>query len=300
MRIASPVQTLLARGGRFRVHFLSNAMPWRNMKALVFCLSLLTLPDMLSAQLYTVPPDIPATIQNPEFPVHARIITNHYNFSGGSYTGYGQGDILGDKPQGFDYTFSCSVLFLYNEQQGEFYQARWKKQDQKLELWMQKVGTDRQQKCELNVSLKPTPYGRYAVAADIPATAPNPEFSLHARIVFNHYNYAAGTYTGYGRGDLLADKPVGFDYTFNCSVPFLHNEQQGEFYQARWKNQDHTLELLMQKVGTESQERCELNVTLKPAPYGHYGTLAPASPPVGSPSSGPNPAPPVSPKPDGF
>ena len=137
------------------------------MKNIVLSLLLLVSSCSLFAQYYTAPPDVPATAPNAEFPLHIRIFGIHWNYVRGIYEGFGRGDLLGDNPVGFDYTFSCSEPFLHNAQRDEFYQARWKKLDQKLEILMQKVGSDHLQKCELKIALKPTSYGRYgAHAAD--------------------------------------------------------------------------------------------------------------------------------------
>jgi len=122
---------------------------------------------------------------------------------------------------------------------------------------------------------------QFIAAPDVPATAPNAEFPLHVRIFGNHWNYSRTGYHGFGRGDLLGDKPVGFEYTYSCSEPFLHNALKGEFYQARWKKQDLKLEILMQKVGSNHLHRCELNVALKHVPYGRYkGSVAPVTSPT--------------------
>jgi hypothetical protein len=135
------------------------------MKAIVLSLLLLVSSSSLLAQSFTAPPDVPAVDPNPEFPLHMHVFRVHWNHVRGIYEGYGRADLLGDQPTGLDYTFSCSEPFLHNAQPTEFYQARWKKQDQKLEILMQKVGSDHLQKCELKVALKPMPYGNYGAAA---------------------------------------------------------------------------------------------------------------------------------------
>src|SRR5271170_8055665 len=135
------------------------------MKTIVLFLLLLVSAKSLLAQNFTAPPDVPATTPNPDFPLRLRSFRNHWNHVNGIYDGYGRGDLLGDKPTGLDYTFACGEPFLHNAQPSEFYQARWKKQDQKLEILMQKVGSDHLQKCELKVTLKPMPYGRYGAPA---------------------------------------------------------------------------------------------------------------------------------------
>jgi hypothetical protein len=128
-------------------------------RAFLFCL-LVASEVVLPAQRYTAAPEGPAMPPNAQFPMHVRILQTHWNHVNGGYEGYGRGNILGDKLTGFDYTYSCAEPFMHNAQKDEFYQARWKKEGQKLELLMQELGTDHEHKCELKVALKPMPYGK--------------------------------------------------------------------------------------------------------------------------------------------
>ncbi|HZL25465.1 MAG TPA: hypothetical protein VFC39_02925 [Acidobacteriaceae bacterium] len=107
------------------------------------------------------PPSGPALTPNAQYPVHVHLFLAKASGSDGSYHGFGRGDILGASPQGFDYSFSCSEPFLANGVSREFYQGKWKKQDQKLEILMQRIGSDHLDRCDLQVALKPKPYGKY-------------------------------------------------------------------------------------------------------------------------------------------
>ncbi len=131
------------------------------MRTLTLALLILLLVCPLVAQRFYEPPDVPATVADPEFPLRVRIIESRWNHVWQSYAGWGRGDLLGDKPVGFDYTYSCGQPLLHNAQRAEYYQARWKKQDQKLELLTQKVGSGHVHRCELKIALKPGPYGHY-------------------------------------------------------------------------------------------------------------------------------------------
>ena len=133
----------------------------------------------------------------------------------------------------------------------------------------------------LLIGLTPLLAQRYTASPDVPATAPNAGYPLHVRIMLTHWNHINGGYQGYGHGDVLGDTVSGFDYTYSCSEPFLHNAQKGEFYQAKWKKENQKLELLMQEMGSDHEHKCELKVSMKPAPYGHYGgaEAAPAAQP---------------------
>jgi hypothetical protein len=130
---------------------------------LALCLVLAT---PLLAQLTHYPnttslPDVPATEPNADFPLHVRIFGSHWNHVRGIYEGFGHADLLGEQIRGFDYTFDCDQPFLKNEMPEEFYQARWKKPEQKMELLTQQVGGKHLHRCELHVTLKAAPYGKY-------------------------------------------------------------------------------------------------------------------------------------------
>ena len=120
------------------------------------------------------PPDVPALKTYSDFPLKVHLFGVHWNRIQGSYSGYGRGNLLGPPMQGFDYTFECSEPFLHNADRDEFYQARWKKQDEKLEILMQKVGSDHLQKCDLKTALKPKPYGATPPAATPANSQPVP------------------------------------------------------------------------------------------------------------------------------
>lgn len=123
-------------------------------------LSLLLLA--MFAPFYPTPPADPATTPNPDYPVHVHIIIAKATGGQGDYHGFGRGDILGPTLQGFDYTFSCGQPFNNNRQPGEFYQARWKKANEKLEILLQPIGSSHINHCDLNIALKARPYGQYA------------------------------------------------------------------------------------------------------------------------------------------
>ena len=111
------------------------------------------------------PPDVPATVPNPEYPLHVRILNSHWNWMGRQGVhGFGRANLLTTPAIGIDYTYSCDEPFLHNQEPGEFYQAKWKKQDQEMTLLLQKVGSNKTQKCDVKVALHDVPYGRPEVA----------------------------------------------------------------------------------------------------------------------------------------
>jgi hypothetical protein len=120
-------------------------------------------------------------------------------------------------------------------------------------------------------------------APGVASTVPNPEYPLHIRVLSQgervHNRFGVHSF---GRADLLGNPVRGFDYAFDCYAGFLHNAN-GEFYQGRWKKPDQKIEILVQRVGSNHVDKCELNVTLKAEPYGRYGPAgapAPATPPT--------------------
>jgi hypothetical protein len=125
------------------------------------------------AAFYPTPPAGPATAPNPDYPVHIHIIIAKSSGGNGDYHGFGRGDILGATLQGFDYTFSCGQPFLNNSIDAEFYQAKWKKPNEKLEILIQPIGSNHINHCDLNVSLKDKPYfwrpGQNAGQTTVPA-----------------------------------------------------------------------------------------------------------------------------------
>jgi len=122
---------------------------------------------------FPVSPYVPATQLFDDYPVHVRILESRWSFSRGTYYGFGRGDILGSGQRGFDFTYECGEPFRFNEMHGEFYEGKWKKPDLKLELLLQRVGSDHISPCTLKTSLKPAPYQDSSATWLDPTPAPN-------------------------------------------------------------------------------------------------------------------------------
>jgi len=102
-------------------------------------------------------PDGPSVAPNPEYPVHVQILsTKAQNGRRGAH-GFGRANIVGPPAKGIDFTYDCAQPILNNGER-EFYQARWKKQDMKLEILAQRIGSDHVDKCDLEVAMKDVPY----------------------------------------------------------------------------------------------------------------------------------------------
>ena len=110
------------------------------------------------------------------------------------------------------------------------------------------------------------------VHARIAWTTPDPNYPLKVRILSaDHHNeyHSSGIVdsTSYGSGNLWSEPKVGFDYKTDCPGGFTHNAAKDEYYQGRWKKQDRKIEILTVEVGSNHPEHCEIDVTLKSAPY---------------------------------
>jgi len=118
------------------------------------------------------PPNVPATQRASDYPVQVRIIETHWNKIPGAYGGYGRADIVGADVRGLDFTFECPEPFMWNTLHGEYYQARWKKQDLQLELLVQRVGSDHLGRCTLKTTLKAAAYSKTSAGWLKPVPAP--------------------------------------------------------------------------------------------------------------------------------
>lgn len=134
------------------------------MKALVLFLALQVMMRM-PPPYQPVTPDEAATGANPTYPLHAHIFESiwHWDRTGTIVNGWGHGDLLGASPQGFDFIYYCNPPFRHNLSPGDYYQARWKKPNQKLELLLQSIGSSHEDRCTLSVTMKDRPYGSYAL-----------------------------------------------------------------------------------------------------------------------------------------
>jgi hypothetical protein len=114
----------------------------------------------LMAQMGPAVPNTPTSTPDPDFPVHVQILSNKWGHNRYGTHGYGRGNVLDTDVKGFDYTYDCGDPFLTTKGE-EFYGARWKKQDEKLEIIEERIGSGgKTEKCELKVDMKTFAYKR--------------------------------------------------------------------------------------------------------------------------------------------
>jgi len=250
-------------------------------------------------------PAIPVSDQDPGFPLHVHILTvrwggdtvhlyrslqgemrggpGYYEPTGSAH-GFGAANVLGDKGQGFYYAFDCNSAFQPNSQPQDFYQARWKHPGQSLEILMQPIGSDRGRLCELRVALRPllfdptfaksalpggTISGNLWTEPEISFSDPDPDYPLHLHIITGLRHLFTGGVQGYGTANLAAGGgPLqGVDYNYNCSHGLIPNAQPEEFFQGVWVKKNQRMEILLQRMGSDHVDRCQLNISVKGSPY---------------------------------
>jgi hypothetical protein len=136
-------------------------------------LSLALLASAIGSSAQNRTPGVASTVLNPAYPLHLRVLSAQRTSDRFGVQGFGRADLLGPSIQGVDYTFDCEQGFLHNGHSDEFYQGRWKKPDKLMEILVQRIGSDHIDRCDLKVTMKPSPYGRYkASATQPPAPAP--------------------------------------------------------------------------------------------------------------------------------
>jgi hypothetical protein len=131
------------------------------MRSLVLVLALFVASG-LGAQAFHEMPRVTWSTPNPDYPLKVRVLSSDRHqerHSGMIYTdSYGSANILGNPNVGLDYKSTCEGGFLHNQEGGEYYQGKWKKQDREIELLVVETGQNRPEKCKIDVTLKPAPY----------------------------------------------------------------------------------------------------------------------------------------------
>jgi hypothetical protein len=249
------------------------------------------------------PPDIPFVEPDADFPLRVHLFSARFGqdsvhlyrtlrgeMNGGpgyyqstaSYHGFGTGNLLGDPTRGFDFDFDCGSSFVENRQPQEFYEARWKRQDESLEILMLPVGSDRADTCELRLTFKAHPFdpaippvlpsatlsaNAFWHPPDVAFAGAAPDYPVRLHILTGVRRDFQSAVQGYGTANLEGDRPQGADYNYECSVGFLPNSQRDDVYLGHWVKLYQRMEILLQRVGSDKIDRCQINLTLKPLPY---------------------------------
>ncbi len=106
--------------------------------------------------------DGPTLKLDKEYPVHVKIFKADGLDHKDAFYGNGRGNILaedGSAMRGFQFTYSCSGRLMVTTDD-LFYQARWKKQDLRLELVTMRADGKHEDHCELQMAMKGKTYER--------------------------------------------------------------------------------------------------------------------------------------------
>lgn len=133
------------------------------MRSTVLALTLIAATS-LGAQAFHEMPRVTWSTPNPDYPLKVRVLSSDRHqerHSGMTFTNsYGSANILGNPNVGLDYTSTCEGGFIHNQEGGEYYQGKWKKQDREIEILVVETGQNHPEKCKIDVTLKPKPYSK--------------------------------------------------------------------------------------------------------------------------------------------
>jgi hypothetical protein len=237
-----------------------------------------------------VPPDVPLTTPDPNFPLRVHLLTARFGGIANVYHGYGSGNVLGDRAAlGFDYGFECDVPFVPNQTPDETYQARWTASQYGLEILVAEAGIQqpREHTCTLRLAIRKRPFDpantaalTHGVSYSLRKRWQDPDFAyeetqldypLHFHVVDGDRTEDSYQDHGWGTANLsdpgAQPAPQGAEFSYDCSYGFLTNSQLTGFYQARWVKPGTELEVLLQRPGSDKVDKCKVEVNLKPQPY---------------------------------
>jgi len=107
---------------------------------------------LLSLQVKPMAPAVPVTAPHADYPVHVRLTIAKGGQKATAFVGYGKGEIMGDQPQPFSFTYTCEAA-LPASGADEFYQGRWKTPNLKLDVLTSRPGSTHVDHCELEIAI---------------------------------------------------------------------------------------------------------------------------------------------------
>ncbi len=105
-------------------------------------------------------------------------------------------------------------------------------------------------------------------APAVPAIVSDPHYPL--RVQLAQTGLSSGTFehlSVWGHGNVLGSPSQGFDYTADCNQRFAPRPEGDQYFRARWTNRGHKLEILIQELGSDHIQACELKIALQDQPY---------------------------------
>jgi hypothetical protein len=108
------------------------------------------------------PPLSPYTEPNTKYPLKVKLLEANSNRSVEGDVAItqtvGAGNLIGEKTVGFDFKSTCAGGLTATTGGDSFYQAKWKKEDKKMELLTLVQGKTKSSTCSIEVSMKDKPY----------------------------------------------------------------------------------------------------------------------------------------------
>jgi hypothetical protein len=107
-------------------------------------------------------PDFAYELPDPDYPIHFHVVDGLRTEDDFADHGWGAANLSDPLEQtgvlGADFTYSCSYGFITNAQLSGFYQARWVTMGSEIEVLLQRPGSDKVDKCKVQVNIRPQAY----------------------------------------------------------------------------------------------------------------------------------------------
>ena len=95
-----------------------------------------------------------------DYPLHFHVVDGERTEDSYQDHGWGTANLsgAGATVEGAEFKYDCSYGFLTNSQLTGFYQARWVQPGSQLEVLLQRPGSDKVDRCKVQIELQPQPY----------------------------------------------------------------------------------------------------------------------------------------------
>jgi hypothetical protein len=133
-------------------------------------------------------PDFAYEVRAPDYPVQFHVVDTQRREGPNDDVGWGTANLFDPATnaprQGASFQYECNYGFMPNSQLQTYYQGHWVEPGSKLEILMQRPGSDKVDKCVLQVSLQPQPYPERAMAVPASPASPAgaPAFSQRSQV----------------------------------------------------------------------------------------------------------------------
>jgi hypothetical protein len=210
----------------------------------------------------------------------------------GAYKGEGKANLIeAGQINGIEFAYDCDYKF-HSSEADEFYPARWKRQNETMDILMGELGSDtKTHTCELKIQMKdwvyrkvdgklitmsPEQYATLDEARDERnhALAPDDLDPSHypVQIALLHLTWSAtvsGVHVGAGQGNIVS--PTGLnavDFSLHCPVT-IQPTPEGRYLLGRWLEPGTHLQLLLRSIDVDGAPgaTCDLTTVVEPDVY---------------------------------